>query len=73
LVALISAPRRPRLAEPSVGDSGNPALDELEKDLDTEEGDELEERGELDLASTECINQEHIALASTNEPDRLRN
>jgi hypothetical protein len=34
--------------------------DEREKDLDTEEGDELDEKGEPDLSTTECINQEHI-------------
>jgi hypothetical protein len=40
---------------------GNPATDELEQDLDTEEGDELDIHGERDLSSTECINQEHIS------------
>jgi hypothetical protein len=61
---------------------GNPALDELEDDIDTHEGDDLDVHGELDLASTECLNQEHIGqgdcmcrdgemdLASTNGIDQ---
>ena len=62
--------------------AGDPREDELEKDLDSEEGDDLEISGESDLASTECIDQRHIGqgdlygrdgemnLASTNGIDQ---
>jgi hypothetical protein len=59
--------------------AGDSRDDELEKDLDTEEGCPLEISGESDLASTECIDQRHVGqgdpmsrdgemnLASTND------